>query len=246
MPGDVGGGRPAKERADLVIASLPLADARLLPRDNKINATMKHHELIQGALRWLRPGGLLVAVAHQQLLDGPDTQPRRSIARQADLIAAARLPASALRQAPLLDSPVDLLLLRRREAGHPPSGLDFIDRGRVHVHDVPDMLINDCYAAHPWAVLGNILPDPIEPDLTSVAPIGGDFSDDLDGVLGGHLDDAIELRLYARERPLAPGHLAHRRSANGRARKAPTRTHPPCNSRHAPRLQSDSPGRELG
>ncbi|GAA2234068.1 hypothetical protein GCM10010413_36540 [Promicromonospora sukumoe] len=188
------------ENASLVLANLPMTDTRALTRATKTDLAMVHHGLILDALAWLRPGGLLVVTAHRQLLEGSDAQPRRSIARHADLVAAVRLPSSALRQAPLQDSPVDLLLLRRREPGHPPAGLDFIGRSPVHVHDAPDMLINDCYAIAPWAVLGNIVPDPVEPDMTTVAPVGGDFRRALAQALGAHSDIAIDDGLYAQER----------------------------------------------
>jgi hypothetical protein len=169
---------------------------------------MLHHAIIRDALTWMRPGGLLVAIAHRQLLEGTDTQPRRSIAKHADLIAAVRLPASALRPALLLDSPVDLLMLRRREPGHPPAGLDFIQRSRVHIHDAPDMPINDCYATAPWAALGNIVPDPIEPDMTTVAPMGGHFGRTLSEALATHIDIAIDAGLYANQRPTSRSHPA--------------------------------------
>lgn len=191
--------------ADLVIANLPLADVRTLTRDRQVDITVGHHGLIQQALAWLRPGGLLIALAHRQLLEGNDAQPRRSIAKHADLIAAARLPANALRRAPLLDSPVDLLMLRRREPGHQPSGLKFIDRSPVRIDEHPPMLINDCYATAPWNVLGNIVPDPIEPDLTTAAPLSGQFGVRLGDVLNDQTNHAIDIGLYAKERPpLAP------------------------------------------
>ncbi|GAA4706463.1 hypothetical protein APR04_001753 [Promicromonospora umidemergens] len=187
--------------ADLVLANLPLADTRALTRSTKTDMAMMHHGVIRDALTWLRPGGLLVTTAHRQLLEGTDAQPRRSIAKHADLIAAVRLPASALRRALLLDSPVDLLMLRRREPGHPPAGLNFIERSPVHIHDAPDMLINDCYAIAPWAAAGNIVPDPIDPDMTTVAPMGGDFGRTLSEALATHTDIAIDDGLYAKQRP---------------------------------------------
>ncbi|PUB20904.1 hypothetical protein C8K30_115115 [Promicromonospora sp. AC04] len=212
--------KPDLNEVDVVIANLPFADIRTMKRDNQTDIALLHHGLIQDTLSWLRPSGLLVALAHRQLLEGSDTQPRRSISRQADLIAAARLPASALRRAPLLDSPVDLLLLlRRREPGHPPDGLEFVGRSPMHVHGVPDMLVNNCYAIAPWAMLGNVVPDPIEPGLTTVAPIDGDFSVDLGDVLKDQADVAIGSRLYAQERP--PRTSRPRPAAPGSAPRAP-------------------------
>lgn len=191
--------------AHVVIANLPLADVRTLTRGRQLDIATEHHELIQQALTWLHPGGLLIALAHRQLLEANDTQPRRSIAKHADLIAAARLPANALRRAPLLDSPVDLLMLRRREPGHQPSGLQFIDRSRVRISEHRPMLINDCYATAPWNVLGNIVPDPIEHGVTTAAPLSGHFGVRLGDVLHEQTNHAIDLGLYARARPpLAP------------------------------------------
>ena len=210
---------PDLNAVDVVIANLPFADVRTLNRDNQIDIALLHRELIQEALSWLRPGGLLVALAHRQLLEGADAQPRRTISRQADLIAAVRLPASALRMAALLDSPVDLLLLRRREPGHPPDGMEFVGRSPMHVHGVPDMLVNNCYAIAPWAMLGNVVPDPIEPGLTTVAPLDGDFSASLGDVLKDQVDVAIDGRLYAQERP--PRTSQPRPAAPGNAPRAP-------------------------
>ncbi|MFJ3408193.1 hypothetical protein [Promicromonospora sp. NPDC090134] len=201
--------------ADVVIASLPYADTRALTRDRRIGVTMSHHGLIREALTWLRPGGLLVALAHRQLLEGADAQPRRSIAKQADLIAAVRLPAGALRQAPLLDSPVDLLMLRHREPDHPPSGIPFIRRTPVRVHEHPNMLINECYALAPQAVLGNIVPDPVQPDMTTATPFGGSFGVDLGDVLHELTDIAIDYRLHAAPRPAPRPEPQSPQSANG-------------------------------
>ncbi|WP_454859712.1 hypothetical protein [Promicromonospora soli] len=187
--------------ADVVIANLPLADVRTLTRARQVDITKPHHELIRRALDWLRPGGLLIALAHCQLLEGTDARPRHSIAMHADLIAAARLPANALRRAPLLDSPVDLLMLRRREPGHQPSGLEFIGRSPVRIEEHPPMLINDCYATAPWNVLGNIVPDPIEPGLTTAAPLSGHFGVRLGDVLHDQTNHAIDLACTPRNAP---------------------------------------------
>lgn len=192
------------DTADVVIANLPWADTRILTRSGQVDIAMNHHSLIRQALTWLRSGGLLVALAHRQLLEGADAQPRRSIAKHADLIAASRLPASALRRAPLLDSPVDLLMLRRREPGHPPMGLPFIRRTPVHVHEHPDMLVNEYYAVAPWAVLGDIVPDPVQPGMTTAAPFGGAFGVDLGDVLHDQTTIAIDFRLHAEPRPTPP------------------------------------------
>lgn len=212
--------------ADVVIANLPYADTRALTRDRQIGVTMSHHGMIREALTWLRPGGLLVALAHRQLLEGSDAQPRRSIAKHADLIAAVRLPAGALRQAPLLDSPVDLLMLRHREPGHRPGGLAFIHRIPVRAHDHTDMQINECYAMAPWAVLGNIVPDPVQPGVTTAAPYGESFGTDLGDVLKDQTTIAIEVELYSQVRP-TPEHQA-----------GPT---PPANEPHRPAPDTDGP-----
>jgi hypothetical protein len=209
------------EGADVVIANLPLADTRTLTIDRQVDITMGQHGLIQQALAWLRPGGLLITLAHRQLLEGRDAQPRRSIAKHADLIAAARLPANALRRAPLLDSPVDLLMLRRREPGRQPSGLEFIGRSPIRVEEHPPMLINDCYATAPWNVLGNIVPDPIDPSLTTAAPLSGHFGVRLGDVLHDQTNHAIDVGLYAQQRP--------------------SRTSPPDNARRTPATGPDTP-----
>ncbi|GAA4704486.1 hypothetical protein APR04_000682 [Promicromonospora umidemergens] len=187
--------------SDVMIANLPYADTRFLDRSNQIDIALEHHRMIRIALSWLRPGGLLVALAHRQLLDGTDAEPRRSIAQHADLLGAVRLPASALRAGPFQDSPADLLLLRRREPSHPASGLPFIDRSPVHVHGRPDMLINACYANEPWFALGTIVPDPIDPDLTTVAPANGNFEPHLSDVLDVITDAAIHHETTAHVRP---------------------------------------------
>ena len=103
--------------------------------------------------------------------------------------------------APLLDSPVDLLLLRRREPSHSPNGLEFVGRSPIRAPGGPDMLVNNCYVIAPWAILGNVVPDPIEPGMTSVAPFSGEFGVDLGDALKEQTDAAIDFKLYAQERP---------------------------------------------
>ncbi|PUB20908.1 hypothetical protein C8K30_115119 [Promicromonospora sp. AC04] len=96
----------------------------------------------------------------------------------------------------------DLLLLRRREPGHPASGLPFIERSLVHVHGRPDMLINACYSDTPWFALGTIVPDPIDPDLTTVAPANGNFEPHLSDVLYGITEVAVHHETTAQVRPV--------------------------------------------
>ncbi|MFC8797033.1 hypothetical protein ACFT2C_04825 [Promicromonospora sp. NPDC057138] len=97
------------------------------------------------------------------------------------------------------------------------------------------MLINECYATAPWAAVGNIVPDPVEPDLTTVAPLGGDFGRALSDALATHTDIAIDDRLYAQERP-----------PRSNAPRPPSPGHPPTAGPGRPtpgtRPDPDTPG----
>lgn len=158
---------------DLGFVNIPFNDISFQAPENLDDAVIQSHQHTAEALHLLRPGGLLVAATHRLFLDGPDARPRQAIARDADLLGATRLPRHAMRStrsAPLADSPVDVLLLRRRPPDSPPTGADFI-----HLTPTPTIApdptrhINEYYALRPDQCAGNLIPDPDDAHLTTVA-----------------------------------------------------------------------------
>jgi hypothetical protein len=189
---------------DLIIANLPYTDTRFHSPANHDDTSTLAHRAISEALIDLRPGGLLVALANRLFLDGPDEQPRRSISRRADLLGAARIPAAALRAAPLADSPVDLLLLRRRESGAAPAGASFTSRVQATVYSPEAAYINEYYASRPKQAAGNITADPVDPRLTTVNRGPGHFGRRLRNALNQIPLDAQEAGLSAAVRDVRP------------------------------------------
>lgn len=143
---------------DVVIASLPWADLHYRSAYGKAQVAQIHTEYLRSAIAHTFPGGILATVASRQVLDSPETAHRELFVDNADLLGAARLPATFFRPDLSVDdaeSP-DLLLLRRRLPGEPLRSAKFLD---LHPVAVPGGVeyVNEYYGfVYPEHVVGTV------------------------------------------------------------------------------------------
>ncbi|WP_454857668.1 hypothetical protein [Promicromonospora soli] len=163
---------------DVVITSLPFADVHFRSEYSKARLLQLHQRYPIHAIAHTLPGGILATVASHRVLDDPDPAVRELLMNNADLLGAARLPATALRTALSDDeaSSTDLLLFRRRIPGDPINTVPFIDVEPVAVPGGVAVL-NEYFAmSYPEHVAGTtgVVADPDHPDGVRYTVRGSD------------------------------------------------------------------------
>jgi len=164
---------------DAVIAVAPYVDVAMHRRNSGDLRQLTQTTGVVSALENTEPGGFVIAMVSQELLDAPDPAFREYIAGLADLVGAVRLPAGALRPEPGNDGRVDLLVLRRH-FGQPSEPQIFL-RSLVHEDNGLRAHLNAYSLAHPKQVLGLLTIQATSwgpPELT-VLPSGRGLEHDL-------------------------------------------------------------------
>jgi N12 class adenine-specific DNA methylase len=140
---------------DVAVGNVPFGDYKLFdPIYNQAGHSI-HNHFIAKSLRLTRPGGYVAVLTSRFTLDARSTVARREMATLGDLVGAVRLPEGAMRQVAGTGVAMDLLLLRRREAGVEPAGESWLDLATVQTADGP-VQVNEVFARHPDWVLGEL------------------------------------------------------------------------------------------
>mgnify|MGYP000252249813 CR=1 FL=1 len=142
---------------ELALGNPPYSDRTVRGHDSAGRLGLALHDwCIARSLELLRPGGLAAFVTSRWTLDRSDATARQHLAGMADLLAAVRLPAGALRAAAGTDVVVDLLFLRKRLPGEASCGPAWLDLAEaVPAEDGESALrVNAYFLAHPAMVLG--------------------------------------------------------------------------------------------
>ncbi|MGH7085798.1 MAG: lactate dehydrogenase, partial [Acetobacteraceae bacterium] len=143
---------------DLAIGNPPFSNrtVRVPEADGKLSLSL-HDAFIVRALARLRPGGLAAFVVSRWTMDKRDATARNWFRKYADLIAAIRLPAGAMRADAGTDVVVDLLFFQAQEPGREASGRGFLEVAEVLPAldaRTPAAAINRYFLDHPAMVLG--------------------------------------------------------------------------------------------
>lgn len=143
---------------DLVIGNPPFSDRTVRVPEAKGKLSLSLHDaFIARSLAQLRPGGIAAFVVSRWTMDKGDLNAREHFRNGADLIAAIRLPAGAMRAEAGTDVVVDLLFFQARAPGEAPSGVEFLETAEAlpATEDGEAALsVNRYFLDHPEMVLG--------------------------------------------------------------------------------------------
>ena len=142
---------------DLAIGNPPFSD-RTVHSDRAYRGLglRLHDYFIVKAVGALKPGGLAAFVTSSGTLDKADPTARQTIARQADLVAAIRLPEGSFRVAAGTNVVVDILFFQKRRSDDAEGDMSWLETDEVRpaTGDEGPIRVNRWFAQHPHHVLG--------------------------------------------------------------------------------------------
>jgi N12 class adenine-specific DNA methylase/adenine-specific DNA methylase len=193
---------------DLVVGNVPFSDA-YKPFDKTLNPGSKlnlHDYFFRKALDVTRPGGVVAFITSTGTLDKLDPMTRALLAKEADLVAAVRLPGDAFKKNAMTQVTTDMIVLRKRAPGDAAAGPAWLKTKEIQLAGQPFKL-NEYYADHPEMVLGNLADDKLHPGRLAVQsddrPIGQAISD----ALGNLPHDLFKEPIKASTQDVAPSVL---------------------------------------
>lgn len=136
---------------DVAISNVPFGNYAI--NDKKYPASVTsaiHNYFFAKALDKVRPGGIVMFITSSYTMNSRDSSVRRYIAERADLIGAIRLPDTAFKANAGTEVVTDILVLKKREAGTPYAGENFLEA----TWQQPGAYINQYFADHPEMALG--------------------------------------------------------------------------------------------
>ncbi|TCM50685.1 N-6 DNA methylase [Rhizobium sp. PP-F2F-G48] len=143
---------------DLAIGNPPFSErtVRSDPAFSRLGLRL-HDYFIVKAIDRLKPGGLAAFVTSSGTMDKADARARETIAGQADLVGAIRLPEGSFRRDAGTDVVVDILFFRKRQAGKPEGDQTWldIDEVRAATGEEGAIRVNRWFARHADFVLGD-------------------------------------------------------------------------------------------
>lgn len=142
---------------DLAIGNPPFSD-RAVRSDRAYRGLglRLHDYFIVKAIDRLKPGGLAAFVTSSGTMDKADPTARETIARQADLVAAIRLPEGSFRAEAGTNVVVDILFFRKRRPDDAEGDMSWLETEEVRpaTEDEGPIRLNRWFAQHPDHVLG--------------------------------------------------------------------------------------------
>ena len=132
---------------DLAVGNVPYSDAI------RIDGTVIHDWFIEHSLGAVRPGGLVAVLTSRYTLDKNTSAMRRTLADQADLVAACRLPRETFGRQAGTEVVSDILILRKRDQGDDAGDASWVDT--VPYRD--GVAANSLFVEHPEYVAGRML-----------------------------------------------------------------------------------------
>jgi N12 class adenine-specific DNA methylase len=174
----------ADNALDLVITNVPFGQITIVDKRYEKNH-MIHDYFIKRSLDLVHEGGFVAVITSTATMDKRDDRLRADIARQANLVTAARLPKNAFTAIAGTDVSSDILIFQKTSIPEPsPEWLKTTslsdDRGNT-------IYYNKYFENHPDHILGQIKIETFNGGTLSVTP---EFSlDDLPMELGNILSD---------------------------------------------------------
>jgi hypothetical protein len=143
---------------DLVIGNWPFAQHAPADRRYAKLSPSLHDYFFLKALDQVRPGGLVVGITSRYTMDKQGRAVRAHLARNAELVAAYRLPAGAFEKYAGTGVVTDIIILKKREAPLASSegAGSWLDTTQVATPAGEDVTVNQYFALNRANVLGTI------------------------------------------------------------------------------------------
>jgi N12 class adenine-specific DNA methylase len=141
---------------DVAISNVPFGDYQ--PYDKRFNAYKFpiHDYFFAASLERVRAGGLVFFITSKGTLDKKSPYLRKHLSKQADLIAAIRLPNTAFRENANTEVTTDIVILQKRLPGQSPSGPAWQESVPNTNQHGEEMVINEYFASNPQQMLGKM------------------------------------------------------------------------------------------
>ncbi|MCE0498510.1 MAG: DEAD/DEAH box helicase family protein, partial [Methylacidiphilales bacterium] len=141
---------------DVAISNVPFGDYQ--PYDKRFNIYKFpiHDYFFAASLERIRPGGLIFFITSKGTLDKKSIYLRKHLSKQANLIAAIRLPNTAFRENANTEVTTDIVILQKRLPGQTPSGPAWQESVPYTNHDGEEMLVNEYFSNNPQQMLGRM------------------------------------------------------------------------------------------
>ena len=141
---------------DLVIGNVPFANVSPSDRAMPHHRLSLHNYFLRRGLNALKPGGLLVAVTSRFTLDAEGNGQRQTLATNADLLGAIRLPSKAFSKFGT-DVVTDIVVMRRRYDDDPEDrDLAWTGIGTKEVGRRRYVEMNRYFIEHPDQIIGDL------------------------------------------------------------------------------------------
>jgi hypothetical protein len=141
---------------DLAISNIPFGDYRPFDARFKSWSFVIHDYFFAATLEKVRPGGLILFITSKGTLDKVDGALREYVAHQADLLGAIRLPNDAFKKNANTEVTTDMVVLRKRLPGEPPSRPAWKAIAESTNSLGETIAVNEYFAAHPEMMLGEM------------------------------------------------------------------------------------------
>jgi N12 class adenine-specific DNA methylase len=145
---------------DLAISNVPFGNYGVTDREFRgplrFLTRSIHNFFFAKSLRKVKPGGVVAFVTSRYTLDSQDPAIREHMAKEADLVGAIRLPNTAFKENAGTEVTTDILFLRKRGKGEPPSGADWVNTRTITGDDGSEIRVNGYFADHPDMMLGKL------------------------------------------------------------------------------------------
>jgi len=142
---------------DVIIGNVPFVNSAIYDKAYPKRITQAvHNYFFAKSLDKVRPGGIVMFITSASTMNSKDAAVRRYIMSKADLLGAIRLPDTAFKVNAGTDVVSDILILKKREAGKPYAGVDFLEAPYTQIPGQRwnGAYINKYFNEHPEMVLG--------------------------------------------------------------------------------------------
>jgi N12 class adenine-specific DNA methylase len=141
---------------DVAISNIPFGNYE--PYDPKLKSWhfLIHDWFFARTLDKVRPGGLILFITSKGTFDKLDAGLREYVAAQADLLGAIRLPNDTFKKNANAEVTTDVVMLRKRLPGEPPSGVAWTRTEPFTDAEEQVFPLNEYFVAHPEMMLGTM------------------------------------------------------------------------------------------